>query len=137
MNPFVGTAFSWPAIGLGCLGALPIFLVSVLLEKSGVDFFRKIDQDTKLYVVQVFGAKRNWPVRVFPAMFRHWYLSACVCMCAIPDSSPWVVLNRSRLEKFSRGFRTNVRACRAQGRIFIFAHSRPPASQGKGHRCIA
>lgn len=50
---------------MGCLGALPIFLVSVLLEKSGVNFFRKIDQDTKLYVVQVFGAKRNWPVRFF------------------------------------------------------------------------
>ncbi len=50
-------------MGLGCLGALPIFLVSVLLEKSGVNFFKKIDQDTKLYVVQVFGAKRNWPVR--------------------------------------------------------------------------
>lgn len=63
VNPFVGTAFSWQAVGLGCLGALPIFLVSVLLEKSGVDFFRKIDQDTKLYVVQVFGATRNWPVR--------------------------------------------------------------------------
>eukprot|EP00752_Nemacystus_decipiens_P008304 g7423.t1 len=65
VNPFVGTAFSWPAVGLGCLGALPIFLVSVLLEKSGVDFFRKIDQDTKLYVVQVFGAQRNWPVVSF------------------------------------------------------------------------
>ncbi|CAM9829399.1 unnamed protein product [Pylaiella littoralis] len=62
VDPFAGTAFSWPAIGMGCLGALPIFLVSVLLEKSGVDFFRKIDQDTKLYVVQVFGAERNWPV---------------------------------------------------------------------------
>lgn len=57
--------FSWAAIKAGCLGALPIFLVSVLLEKSGVTFFRKIDQDTKLYVVQVFGAKRNWPVRCF------------------------------------------------------------------------
>lgn len=65
VNPFIGTAFSWPAVGLGCLGALPIFLVSVLLEKSGVDFFRKIDQDTKLYVVQVFGAKRNWPAVSF------------------------------------------------------------------------
>ncbi|CAM9705136.1 unnamed protein product [Ectocarpus sp. 13 AM-2016] len=62
VNPFAGTVFSWAAIKAGCLGALPIFLVSVLLEKSGVDFFRKIDQDTKLYVVQVFGAKRNWPV---------------------------------------------------------------------------
>lgn len=50
---------------MGCLGALPIFLASVLLEKSGVDFFRKIDQDTKLYVVQVFGAKRNFPVSIF------------------------------------------------------------------------
>lgn len=57
---------------MGCLGALPIFLVSVLLEKSGVDFFRKIDQDTKLYVVQVFGAERNWPVRflLFSVCFK-------------------------------------------------------------------
>lgn len=63
VNPFAGVAFSWSAIGMGCLGALPIFLVSVLLEKSGVEFFRKIDQDTKLYTVQVFGADRNLPVR--------------------------------------------------------------------------
>ena len=69
VNPFVGTVFSWPAVGMGCLGALPIFLVSVLLEKSGVEFFRKIDQDTKLYVVQVFGAQRNWPVREAEAGF--------------------------------------------------------------------
>lgn len=59
INPFEGIAFSTSAIVMGCLGSLPIFLASVLLEKSGVEFFRKIDQDTKLYVVQVFGAKRN------------------------------------------------------------------------------
>ncbi|CAM9094990.1 unnamed protein product [Scytosiphon promiscuus] len=65
VNPFVGTMFSWSAIGMGCLGALPAFLVSVVLEKSGVEFFRKIDQDTKLYTVQVFGAERNFPVVSF------------------------------------------------------------------------
>lgn len=65
VNPFAGTVFSASAIAMGCLGAIPIFLASVLLEKSGVEFFRKIDQDTKLYVVQVFGAERNWPVRSF------------------------------------------------------------------------
>lgn len=64
INPFAGVEFTASAIVMGCLGALPIFLLSVLLEKSGVEFFRKIDQDTKLYVVQVFGAERNWPVRV-------------------------------------------------------------------------
>ena len=76
VNPFVRTTFSWPAVGIGCLGALPIFLVSVLLEKSGVNFFRKIDQDTKLYVVQVFGAKRNLPVSVLLADF------SLNCLCA-------------------------------------------------------
>lgn len=50
---------------MGCLGALPIFVGSVLLEKSEVELFRKIDQDTILYVIQVFGAERNWPVRCF------------------------------------------------------------------------
>ena len=65
VNPFGGTVISASAICVGYLGALPIFLASVLLEKSGVEFFRKIDQDTKLYVVQVFGAERNWPVGLF------------------------------------------------------------------------
>lgn len=63
MNPLGGLELSWGAILIGCLGALPIFAASVLLEKSGIDFFRKIDQDTKLYVVQVFGAQRNLQVR--------------------------------------------------------------------------
>lgn len=55
---------------MGCLGALPIFLASVFLEKSGIEFFRKIDQDTKLYVIQVFGAERNWPVSVLSMFLR-------------------------------------------------------------------
>lgn len=63
VDPFNGIDVSLSAVITGCLGALPIFLASVFLEKSGVDFFRKIDQDTKLYVVQVFGAQRDLPVR--------------------------------------------------------------------------
>lgn len=65
VDPYAGLAFSTPAVAMGCIGALPIFLLSVLLEQSGIDFFRRIDQDTKLYVVQVFGAKRNFPVSYF------------------------------------------------------------------------
>lgn len=63
VDPLAGVDFATPALVMGCLGALPIFVASVLLEKSGVDFFRKIDQDTKLYVIQVFGAQRNLLVR--------------------------------------------------------------------------
>lgn len=53
---------------MGILGAIPIFLISVFLERSGIEFFRKIDQDTKLYVVQVFGARRNFLVRLLVAV---------------------------------------------------------------------
>ena len=66
VNPLSGLELTSSAFVTGCLGALPIFIASVLLEKSGVGFFRKIDQDTKLYVVQLFGAERNLPVRSVP-----------------------------------------------------------------------
>lgn len=91
INPLQGISFSTSALTMGCLGALPIFLISVLLEKSGVEFFRKIDQDTKLYVVQVFGAERNWPVRIVcgrslavELIFEAPHCDPAVCIVIVP-----------------------------------------------------
>ncbi|KAG5185288.1 CAAX protease self-immunity-domain-containing protein [Tribonema minus] len=59
INPVAGFAPSLEGISSAIAYAIPIFVGSVVLERSNIKLFKEIDRDTQLFVVQIFGAKRS------------------------------------------------------------------------------
>ncbi|CAM9431734.1 unnamed protein product, partial [Choristocarpus tenellus] len=124
VNPFLGIDFSLSTVGLGALGALPIFIASVLLEKSGVDFFRKIDQDTKLYVLQTFGANRNLLVSQYTA-------SVLALSAGVFEEA----LFRGVIQQVLQGPVGDIPALVIAAVLFGFAHSPVPGANAYTEAC--
>ncbi|CAM9397844.1 unnamed protein product [Discosporangium mesarthrocarpum] len=124
INLFDNLDFSTTMLGLGVLGALPIFAASVWLERSGVDFFRKIDQDTKLYVLQIFGAKRN-----FPSVFL--WSSILALSAGVFEEA----LFRGVIQKFLQGPLGAGPSLVVASLLFGFAHSPVPGANAFTEAC--
>lgn len=58
-NPLANFDISKANLYLAAFAALPIFAGSVYLERSDIKLFKDIDRDTQLFILQLFGTKRN------------------------------------------------------------------------------